>query len=167
VVSPKPDSQERTPEAELQSYLDRLDPNVQQLSRAVRAAVRERLPTANELAYDYKTFVVIAYSPTERGIDGVVSIAARPDGVRLYLMRGPQLPDQNRLLQGTGKQARFIRVETVNQLASPDVEALIGAAIELAEVPLPCNRQGTLIIRSSGAKQRSRRESTKSPRAQV
>lgn len=151
-MSPKPDSQERTPEADLRSYLDRLDPNVQQLARSVRAAIRERLPTANELAYDYKTFVVIAYSPTERGIDGVVSIAARPDGVRLYLMRGPLLPDPRRLLRGSGKQTRFVRVEALSQLADPDVEALIGAAIELAEVPLPSDGPGRLIIRSSGAR---------------
>ena len=151
-MSLKPESQERTPEADLQAYLDRLDPKVQQLARSVRAAIQKRLPTANELAYDYKTFVVIAYSPTERGIDGIVSIAARPDGVRLYLMRGPQLADPKRLLRGTGKQTRFVQVKAASQLADPDVEALIGAAIELAEVPLPSNGQGTLIIRSSGAK---------------
>lgn len=52
-MTAKPDDQKREPEAELQSYIDRLDPKVQKLARAVRAAIRKRLPTPNELAYDY------------------------------------------------------------------------------------------------------------------
>lgn len=144
----KPDSDQEAPEAVLQSYIDRLDPKVQELARSVRAAIRKRLPKANELAYDYKTFVVLSYSPTDRGIDGVLSIAARPDGVRLYLTRAPQLPDPKKLLQGKGKQARFLPVEEVGRSADPDVEALIDAAIEQAEIPLPSKGRGRLILRT-------------------
>lgn len=151
-MTAKPDSTMQTPEAELQSYIDRLEPKHQKLARSVRAAVRKRLPTANELAYDYKTFVVIAYSPTDRGIDGIVSIAARPDGVRLYLSGGPQLPDPKKLLLGTGKQTRYVPVEAASHLADPDIEALIGAAIDQAAVPLPSEGRSRLIIRSAAAK---------------
>ena len=107
---------------------------------------------ANELAYDYKTFVVLSYSPTDRGIDGVVSIAARPDGVRLYLNPGPQLPDPKKLLEGAGKQARFVRLEEASDLAHPDIKALIDAAIDQAEIPLPSEGQGRLILRSKPTK---------------
>ena len=136
-------------EAELQSYIERLDPKIQKLARSVRTAIRKRLPTANELVYDYKTFVVLSYSPTERGIDGIVSIAARPDGVRLYLNPGPQLPDPKKLLQGKGKQARFVRLEAASDLTHQDIEALIDAAIDQAETPLPSEGRGRLILRSA------------------
>ena len=126
----KPDDTKRTPEAELRSFLDRFDPKARKLVRSVRAAVRKRFPTANELAYDYSSHVVIAYAPTDRGIDSIVSIAARPDGVRLYFNQGPQLADPKRLLLGSGKQTRFVRVDAASQLAHPDLEALIVAAIE-------------------------------------
>src|SRR3954471_351817 len=96
----KRDRRESTPEAQLRSYINRFDPKDQKLIRSVRAAVRKRFPTANELAYDYTKFFVIAYSPTDRGIDSIVSIAARVDGVRLYFMHGPQLPDPKKLLLG-------------------------------------------------------------------
>jgi hypothetical protein len=76
-VTVKRDTKEPTPEAQLRSYIDRLDPRNQKLIRAVRGAVRKRFPTANELAYDYSRFFVIGYSPTDRGIDAVVAIAAR------------------------------------------------------------------------------------------
>jgi hypothetical protein len=71
------------------------------------------------------------------------------------------LPDPKKLLQGSGKQARFVRVETARQLAHPDVEALIVAAIDHASVPLPSTGRGRLIIRTAAARQRSRRRPTK------
>lgn len=148
----KPDSKKLTPEAQLRSFIDKLDPKDQKLLRSVRAVVRKRFPTANELAYDYSHAVVLAYSPTDRGIDGIVSIAARADGVRLYFNQGPQLPDPKKLLLGSGKQTRFVQVEAASQLADPDLEALMVAAIDRATVPLPSKGKGRLIIRGAAAK---------------
>lgn len=148
----KLDSKELTPEAQLRSFIDRLDPKDQKLLRSVRAVVRKRFPTANELAYDYSHSVVLAYSPTDRGIDGIVSIATRADGVRLYFNQGPQLPDPKKLLLGSGKQTRFVRVEAASQLAHPDLEALMVAAIDRAAVPLPSTGKGRLMIRGAAAK---------------
>ena len=150
-----------TPEAQLRSLIEKFDPKDQKLIRSIRSAVRKRLPSANELVYDYNTFFVIAYSSTERPPDAIVATAARTDGVRLYLMQGPQLPDPKKLLMGSGKQTRFIRLEAARQLAHPDVEALIAAAIDHAGVPLPSKGRGRLVIRTFGAKKRPRRKLAK------
>src|SRR5262245_65129496 len=112
----KPDGSELSSEAELRSFINRFDPKEQNVFRSVRAAVRKRFPTVNELAYDYPDSVVIGYSPTERGIEAPVAIAARAGGVFLYLSHGPQLPDPKKLLQGKGKQTRFIPVEAASRL---------------------------------------------------
>ena len=145
-----------TPEAQLRFFIENFDSEKQKLIRSVRSAVRKRLPSANELVYDYYTFFVIGYSPTDHPTDGIVAIAARPDGVRLYLMPGPRLPDPKKLLLGSGKQTRFIRVEVASQLVHPDVEALIAAAIDQARVPLPSKARGRLVIRSVSAKRQPR-----------
>ena len=145
-----------TPEAELRALIGRLGPKIQKLARSVRAALRKRFPTANELAYDYKSFVVIAYSPSERGIEGIVSVAARPTGVFLYFSHGPQLPDPKQLLQGSGKAVRFIQVEAASRLAHPDVEALMTASIARSSIPLPSEGEGKLIMMSAGKKHRPR-----------
>ena len=150
-----------TPEAQLRSLIEKFDPKDQKLIRSVRSAVRKRLPTANELLYDYDSFFVIGYSPTDRPTDGIVSIAARTDGVRLYVMGGPQLPDPKKLLTGSGKQARFIRVEAAKQLAHPDVEALIAAAIDRAAVRLATEGRGRLVVRTFAGKRRPRRAPAK------
>lgn len=157
----KPDGSEPSPEAELRSFISRFDPKEQKLFRSVRAAIRKRFPTVNELAYDYPDSVVIGYSPTNRGIEAVVAIAARADGVFLHLSHGPQLPDPKKLSRGSGKLTRFIRVDAAGQLGHPDVEALIVAAIDRATVPLPPKGNGKLIIQSSASRRRTRRKSAK------
>jgi hypothetical protein len=157
----KPDSKKRTPQAQLRAYIDKLDPKNQKLFRSVRAAVRKRFPTANELAYDYSHALVIGYSPTDRGIESIVAIRACATGVSLYFSQGLQLPDPKRLLQGSGKQTRFIQVEAASQLTHPDVEALIAATIDQARIPFPSKGKGSLIIKSDGAEKRPRRRPSK------
>lgn len=150
-----------TPEAQLKSLIGKFDPKDQRLIRSVRSALRKRLPTANELIYDYRSFFVIGYSPTEQGIEGIATLAARPDDVRLYLAHGPQLPDPKKLLMGSAKQVRYIPLEAASRLKHPDVEALIAAAIDLASVPLPSKGGGKLITKTSGEKPRPRRKPAK------
>ncbi|HEX4933704.1 MAG TPA: hypothetical protein VFV33_11030, partial [Gemmatimonadaceae bacterium] len=117
-------------------------------------------PTANELAYDYASHFVIAYSPTDRGIDAIVSLVARADGVQLVFTRGKQLPDPTRVLSGSGNQTRFVWVEAARQLDDPDLEALMAAALDQASVPLPSEGSGQLIIRPTAASRRSTRRPT-------
>jgi hypothetical protein len=152
---------EHTAEEQLRSYIGRLDPKNQKLIRSVRAAVRKRFPTANELAYDYRRFFVIGYSPTDRGIDSIVAIAARDTGVSLYFSQGPQLPDPRRMLRGSGKQTRFVQVDAASQLAHPDFEALIAATVAQARIPFASKGKGSLIIKSAAAKKRPRRKPAK------
>jgi hypothetical protein len=157
----KPDRKPaRRPAAELQSYMSKVAPGPQRLFRAVRAVFRKRLPSANELAYDYGKFFVVSYSPTEQGIESILSIAARPDGLRLYFSNGPTLPDPKRILQGSGKQARYVEVNAVSDLKRPEVEALIAAVIDLAIAKMPATKSGALMIKGRGAKP-SRRPASK------
>ena len=160
-MAKKPVDSELSPEAELRSFISRFDPKTQKLFRAVRAASRKRFPTLNELAYEYPDSVVISYSPTERGIQGIVTIAARAEGVLLYLSNGPKLPDPKKLLQGSAKQVRFIPLEAASRLKHPDVEALIAAAVAHSPIPVPAEGKGKLIIQSSAAKRRPRSKSKK------
>jgi hypothetical protein len=145
-------------EKQLQGFITKFDAKDQRLIRSVRAAVRKRFPTANEMVYDNYNFFVIGYSPTERPSDAIVSIAARANSVGLCFIHGAKLPDPHGLLQGSGNQSRFVHLESAAVLARPEVEALIKAAIAQAKSPLPATGRGKLIIRSVSAKQRPRRK---------
>lgn len=157
----KSDSKKLTPEAELQSYIDRLDPKNQKLFSSVRAALRKQFPTANELGYDYGSHVVIAYTATDSAPGAILSIAGRAEGVQLYFTGGPKLPDPNKLLLGSGSVVRFVWLESAKQLADPDVKAFIGASLGLAKVPFPSKGKGVLIIRPTTAGKRSKQKSKK------
>jgi Domain of unknown function (DU1801) len=147
-------------ERQLKTFIDKFDPRNQSLIRAVRKALRKRLPTANELAYDNYNFFVIGYGPTERPTDCILSIAAAPNGVGLCFIRGANLPDPHKILLGSGKQTRFLRLESAEVLARPEVEALIAAAVATSKALQPKGKR-KLIIRSVSAKQRPRRKPTK------
>ena len=127
----------------------------------MRKALRKRLPTAYELAYDNYNFFVLGYGSTDRPSDCIVSMAAGANGVGLCFIHGARLPDPHRLLLGSGNQTRFIRLGSADVLARAEVEALIAAAVARAKTPLPAGGRGRLIIRSVSVKQRPRRRPAK------
>jgi hypothetical protein len=145
-------------EKQLEGFIGKFAPKDQRLIRSVRKAVRKRFPTANELVYDNYNFFVIGYCPTEKPTDSIISIAARANGLGLCFIHGAGLPDPEKILLGSGKQTRFVRLESADVLARPEVEALLTAAVDRAKVPLPATGKGKLIIRSVSAKQRPRRK---------
>jgi len=144
-------------EGQLKKFIAKFGAKDQRLIRAVRSAVRKRLPTATELVYDNYNFFVIGYSPTERPSDAIVSIAARANGVGLCFIHGASLPDPAGILLGSGKQTRFIRLESADILARSEIKALLAAAIARSRTPFPRTGRGRLIVRSVSAKQRPRR----------
>ena len=115
-------------ERQLKKFIAKFEPRHQTLIRAVRKALRKRFPTAYELAYDNYNFFVIGYGSTERPSDAIVSMAAGANGIGLCFIHGASLPDPHNLLLGSGNQTRFIRLESVDVLARPEVEALYDSA---------------------------------------
>ncbi len=151
-------------EKQLKRFISKFEPAQQRLIRAVRTALRKRFPTANELAYDNYNFFVIGYGPTQRPSDCIVSMAAAANGIGLCFIRGASLRDPRKILLGSGKQTRFIRLESADVLARPEVEALIAEAVAQARSPFPASGRGKLIIRSVSAKQRPRTASARRSR---
>ena len=147
-----------SPAKHVESFIAKFDPVNAKVIRAVRAALRKRFPTAFELAYDNYNFLAIGYCTTERTSDCIVSLAAGANGVGLSFYYGASLPDPDKILLGSGKQNRFIRLESAATLANPAVDALIRAAVAQARTPLLKSGKGSTIIKSISAKQRPRRK---------
>ena len=147
---------QRVAEARLAEFIAKFSPEHPRMIRAVRKRLRERFKGAFELAYDNYNFFVIGFSPTERPSDAIVSMACGTNGVGLCFLHGAKLPDPTGILEGSGKQTRFIHLDSPDLLGRADVEALIAEAIARAKAPLSPAEQGRLIIRSVSAKQRPR-----------
>jgi hypothetical protein len=151
-------------ETELAGFIDKFTPEMAEAIRAMRAALRKRLSTANELVYDNYNFFVIGYSSTLRPSDCFAQLVADAHGVRLAFYYGSTLPDPAGILMGGGNQNRFIRLDSARDLRKPEVDALIRAAIAQGKAPLAKSGCGTLVIRSVSAKQRPRRVAAKTAR---
>ena len=149
------------PEEQLQSFIEKFEPPHQAIIRAARKKLRKHFPTATELVYDNYNFFVIGFGPNERPSDCIVTIAAASNGVGLCFVRGASLPDPGKVLLGSGKQTRFVRLPSPDVLDQPAVQRLLSVAAERAHTPLPATGHGQLVIRSVSAKQRPRRKPRK------
>jgi hypothetical protein len=146
-----------TPENQLKAFVDKFEPAMSKLIYECRLAMRKRFPTANELVYDNYNFFVIGYCTTERPSDCVASLAANSKGVGLSFYHGATLPDPHRILQGSGNQNRFVRLQNAAALVKPEVLELLDAAEMQTNPAFPETGGGKLIIRSISKKQRPRR----------
>jgi hypothetical protein len=144
----------RSAEAQVRMLIAKYVPAHLRLIGAMRRSLRKRLPTAHEVVYEYHNLraVVISFSPNERGYDGVLGIRADGNGVKLFFGRGKELPDPEKLLQGSGTQTRSINVEGASTLARPAVARLIEEAIARNRVPFALAGRGSVVIRSTSAK---------------
>jgi hypothetical protein len=145
----------RSAEAQLRALIDQFAPVHLPLIRSMRRSLRKRLPTAHEVVYEYRNLgaVVISFSPNERGYEGVLAIRASADGVKLYFNQGKELPDPEKLLQGS-TQARWINVEGASTLARPSIARLIDEAIARNPVLFSPAGRGSVVIRTASSKKR-------------
>ena len=145
-------------ERQIAEFIDRFEPKAARIIRQCRQELRRLLPTATELIYDNYNFFVIGYCSSAMPSSCVVSLAAAANGVGLSFYHGATLSDPSHLLQGAGKQNRFIRLPSVEALKVPGVLALIQQAVECAPLPLPSAGGGKTIIQSVSTKQKPRRK---------
>ena len=157
---PKPANPPPTlsPAKQIASFIAKFDPSVAKLIRATRTALRAHFPTAIEQVYDNYNFLAIGFCTTERTSDCLVSVAANSKGVALSFYHGASLPDPHKILEGGGKQNRFIRLAGPATLKKAEVIALLDAAAKQAKAPLPEKGAGYTMIKSISEKQRPRRD---------
>ena len=148
-------------ETQLASFFAKYEPAMAKLGKALRAKMRARLPGLSEIVYVYENqnALVISYSPTEHGYEGLCSIALYPDKVNLHFAQGALLSksDPNNLLQGRGKSVRHVVLNAVADFDRAEIEVLMVAALKLAKLRLDASATNSVIIKAEAQKQRARR----------
>jgi hypothetical protein len=156
----------RNTETQLASYFAKYEPAIARLGKALRAKLRDRLPGLHEIVYVYENqnALVIAYSPTENGYEGLCSIALYPSCAKLFFAQGALLSksDPRKLLQGRA-QVRHVVMNAVADFDRAEIEVLMAAALKLAKLRLDARAKGSVIIRAEAQKQRAARKKAARP----
>ena len=151
-----------SPSAQLDAFLDKFTPEIAADARIAIRRMRARLPGAQELVYDNYNALAIGFSPTDRTSEALFSIAVFPRWVSLFfLQNGTSLRDPDCYLEGSGNQARHIKLDNGAMIDDPGVQDLIAQALELAPQLIDPGQPRRLIIKSISAKQRPRRPAGK------
>ena len=147
-------------ETQLAGYFAKYEPAMAKLGKALRAKLRARLPGLFEIVYVYdrQNALVISYSPTENGYEGLCSFGLYPDRVKLFFAQGALLSksDPNKLLQGRSR-VRHVELNSAADFDRAEIEVLMVAALKLAKLRLDASAKSSVIIKADSQKQRARR----------
>jgi len=121
--------------AEMPAQLNRIPPEVRPIVRAAIKSVKEVAPGATEIPYAMEQppssrmmWKLVRYS-----VDGanVVGIGTFPKHSTMFFYRGRELDDGKGLLQGSGKDSRFVTLRTPADASSAQVKRLLQKAFKL------------------------------------
>ena len=102
-------------------------PDIRSLAFETRAFLLEAIPGAMEVV-DTKS-KVIGYGFGTGYKDMVCSMMPTKAGITLGIAWATELPDPQKLLQGTGKVHKHVKLKTKSDLKTPALKALLQAAM--------------------------------------
>lgn len=103
--------------------------NVQVFAKKIRALILETIPEIQEFVDPPSK--IVAYGFSEKYADLVCAIAPTKTYVNLMFSKGTQLSDPQKLLTGSGKKARHVKLDEDTLLDNPALKELIQQAMRL------------------------------------
>lgn len=104
---------------------------VQELAWKARDLIFSVAPDISETVYPQMK--VIRYGTDGNKMSGLVfGLMPTKNGVSLGFMHGASLPDPEKLLEGTGKNLRHVKLKTLEDVARPALRNLLKAELEIA-----------------------------------
>ena len=123
-------------EITLSDHLKKVPPKVRPTVDAAVRTVKAIAPTADEITYrsnpprsSRAMWKLVRYAVAG---ENVVGIGTFPNHSTLFFYRGRELDDGSGLLQGGGKDARFITLRGPGDSEQPAVKRLVRSAFKLA-----------------------------------
>ena len=121
--------------ATVSEHIKKIPPAVRPIVQAARRTVKAVAPTADEISYQSQpprssTYMwkIVRYA-----VDGanVVGIGTFPRHSTMFFYRGRELDDGSGLLEGSGKDSRFITLHAPADAERPAVKRLVKKAFKL------------------------------------
>ena len=109
----------------IEEFLKTYDSKVQHVCFELRKIVLEYLPETEEILFKgWKNFSY-GTGKSRSDKDLILYVAPLKDSVNLGFYRGAILPDKKKLLKGTGKLLRHIKIKTMADFEMEDIIQLI------------------------------------------
>jgi hypothetical protein len=116
-------------------HIKKVPTAVRPIVQAARRSVKAVAPTADEISYQSQPPRSSSYmwKLVRYAVDGqnVVGIGTFPRHSTLFFYRGRELDDGSGLLEGSGKDSRFIKLRTPGDAERPAVKRLLRKAFKL------------------------------------
>jgi hypothetical protein len=124
-----------TNDVSVSDHVKKIPPSVRPIVQAARRTVRAAAPKADEISYRSQPPRSSSYmwKIVRYAVDGenVVGIGTFPRHSTLFFYRGRELDDGSGLLEGSGKDSRFIRLRAPADAERPSVKRLLRKAFNL------------------------------------
>jgi hypothetical protein len=125
----------KSSEISLAEQLKRIPPRTRPTVKAAIRTVKSVAPKADEITYRSQAprSSRMMWKLVRYAVDGanVVGIGTFPDHSTLFFYRGRELDDGSGLLQGSGKDSRFITLRSPADVERPAVKGLVRKAFKL------------------------------------
>ena len=108
----------------VEEFLSNFPETIRKITNELRKIVKDAMPRAHEFLY----YDAVNYSINDSPIGRITYLAPSQDHVMVGFLFGVHLEDQHHLLQGAGKQARHLKIKTMNEAKNRDLKELIKAA---------------------------------------
>jgi hypothetical protein len=125
-----------TDKIQVSEHIKKIPPAVRPTVQAARRTVKAVAPAADEISYQSQPPRSSSYmwKIVRYAVDGenVVGIGTFPRHSTLFFYRGRELDDGSGLLEGSGKDSRFITLRSPADAERPAVKQLLRKAFKLA-----------------------------------
>lgn len=115
----------REPGNELKKFMNVYPNHVQNKALALREIILEEAPNSFELIYDTYNALSTAFSFTDQLNEAFCHIALYSNYVNLGFNYGSELADPNKLLNGSGKHIRHLKIKKTEDIEASQVRKFI------------------------------------------
>jgi hypothetical protein len=101
-----------------------VSPHARQLAEAARALIRDVYPAIVEVPWPKQRVIGYGVGPRKMS-EHFCYISVSRNHINLGFMYGAELPDPEKLLEGSGKLLRHVRITELDQLSNPALRQLL------------------------------------------
>lgn len=109
---------------EFEEAIESFSPNIQELAKATRKLIHEILPEVIEVVWIKQKNIGFG-TGVKKKTEHFCWLMPATNHLTLGFNYGAELPDPKKMLSGTGKLFRHIKVNSLEQLSNKDVIALL------------------------------------------